>query len=100
MAPPAAGTCSRRGPPPRRCDTRDGCGVAFLSSDRLVTGCADGLVRFWRLPAPVTGSVEQIKAWAEVLTGGELDDNGVTQVLTADAWQARRRTLEQLGGPP
>jgi hypothetical protein len=37
--------------------------------------------------------------WAEVLTGLELDRDGLVHRLEASAWQQRRQRLQELGGP-
>ena len=58
----------------------------MLSSDDLVTGEADAR--------------EQLAAWIEVMTGMELDENGVARVLEEADWTARKQQLEALGGVP
>jgi WD40 repeat protein len=74
--------------------------VAFSPDGRTVlTGSWKG-ARLWQPPAPVEGEVERIVLWTQVLTGLELDADGVTRVLDADAWQRRRQRLDELGGPP
>jgi WD40 repeat protein/tRNA A-37 threonylcarbamoyl transferase component Bud32 len=80
---------------------RGGVALAVFSGDgrRLLTGSFDGTARVWDVPAPVPGSPERVACWVEVLTGMELDANGAGRPLGADAWQERRRQLEQLGGP-
>jgi WD40 repeat protein len=52
------------------------------------------------VPVAVEGSPERIKLWVQVLTGAELDEQGMPQALDAKTWQERRRRLEKLGGPP
>jgi WD40 repeat protein len=76
--------------------------VAFdRDGRRAATGSTDGAVRQWRLPpAPVEGSVERIRLWAEVLSGRELDPPGAVHELTAPDLAKRRRRLAELGGPP
>jgi WD40 repeat protein len=55
----------------------------------------------WKLPVPLSGEVERIAVWTQVMTGLELDADGVVvRVLDAPTWQQRRRRLEELGGPP
>jgi WD40 repeat protein len=74
--------------------------VAFSPDGRTVlTGSWQG-ARLWRLPAPVEGDVERLVLWTQVLTGMELDADGVARVLAAATWQERRRRLDELGGPP
>jgi WD40 repeat protein len=75
--------------------------VAFSPDGRtLLTGCEDGLARFWEVPAPLEGEAERIAVWVRVLTGMELDDNDAVRVLDAAAWRRWRQRLEQLGGAP
>ncbi len=62
-------------------------------------GC-DGTARSWELPAPVAGEVERVVLWVQVFTGLELDADNVVGVLDPPTWEARRRRLEELGGPP
>ena len=38
---------------------------------RMATGSVDGTIRLWAVPAPVTGEVERLRLWIEVLTGME-----------------------------
>jgi hypothetical protein len=66
----------------------------------LLTGGADGLVRFWRVPTPLDGEVERISLWVQVSTGLELTAEGRVHVLEADTWRDRHQRLEELGGPP
>jgi hypothetical protein len=56
----------------------------------LITGGDDRRVRFWRVPAPVPGPVEPIKAWAESSSGLALSPEGAAGALAAPAWEARR----------
>jgi hypothetical protein len=35
-----------------------------------------------------------------MVTGMELDEDGVFHVLDGASWQQRRQRLEELGGPP
>jgi WD40 repeat protein/serine/threonine protein kinase len=48
----------------------------------------------------VAGDPERIELWVQVLTGMELDEGGFARTLDADTWQARRKRLAELGGPP
>jgi hypothetical protein len=38
--------------------------------------------------------------WTQVLTGMELDEQGVARPLNAAEWQARQRRLRELGENP
>jgi hypothetical protein len=46
----------------------------------------------------VDGEPDLIRLWTQVITGMELDDEGVIRLLDASAWHERRRRLEDLGG--
>jgi hypothetical protein len=46
------------------------------------------------------GGLEQVLLWTQVVTGMELDQEGVFQVLDGATWQRRCQRLEELGGPP
>jgi WD40 repeat protein/tRNA A-37 threonylcarbamoyl transferase component Bud32 len=75
--------------------------VTFRSDGNSVqTASDDRTVRTWELPLPVTGDVERIVLWIQVLTALELDADNVVEVLDPATWQERRRRLEDLGGPP
>jgi hypothetical protein len=53
----------------------------------------------WRTPLPADGTIEQLAAWAEVLTGLEFDTTNVVHRLDDEAWLARRQKLEAIGEP-
>ena len=52
------------------------------------------------VPRPVTGSIDHVVLWTQVLTGMELDDEGTVRVLSSSAWKAKRKRLDDLNGPP
>jgi WD40 repeat protein/serine/threonine protein kinase len=60
---------------------------------RLLTCCGDGTARLWEVPSPVSGSVEQVKLWLEVLTGKELDEAGAARPLEGLELERRRKQL-------
>ena len=75
--------------------------VSFVPGHKAVaTGSYDGTVRLWDHPDPVSGSIERIRTWVEVLTRMELLPDGAIRVLDAREWAARGRMLEELGGSP
>jgi WD40 repeat protein len=73
--------------------------VTFTRDGRtLATTGRDGLVSVWPVPQPLVGSPEQLRLWAQILTGLELDSSGSVQPLRDP--QGCRETLRRLGGPP
>jgi hypothetical protein len=48
----------------------------------------------------VTSRPGEPALWGQVLTGMELDEDGVVSALDGPCWLERRRRLERLGGPP
>jgi eukaryotic-like serine/threonine-protein kinase len=86
--------------PPRR--NQGVAGLAAFSPDgrTFLLGSPDGKVRLWPAPAPLTGSVDRLVLWTQVLTGMELDADGVAHALDTPTWLQRRQELERLGGPP
>jgi WD40 repeat protein len=51
-------------------------------------------------PQPALGTPGRLALWAQVVTGMELDADGLVQPLDADTWLERRRQLKALDGPP
>ncbi len=75
--------------------------VAFSPDGRFLLTCGSETVsRLWDVPAPLPDDAPRLAAWVEAATGLELDERGSVRALDRDAWQERRRRLEQLGGPP
>jgi WD40 repeat protein len=74
--------------------------LTFSSDGKALLTGSFAYARLWEVPVPVAGKVEQIVLWVQVLTGTELDDNGMVRVLDGRTWRQRRQRLEQLGGPP
>ncbi len=79
--------------------------VAFSPDGRLVGSTWGnrytdrGGAQLWPTPTLMDGSAEQVKLWAEVITGTELDEHGAARVLAAGDWETRRRRLDQLKQP-
>ena len=75
--------------------------VAFSPDGQTVlTGSDDRTARLWEIPLPMVGEVERMVLWIQVMTGLELDSDGVVQVLDQQAWDQRRQRLQGLGGVP
>jgi serine/threonine protein kinase/WD40 repeat protein len=55
--------------------------------------------RLFPMKRPVLGDAHRIALSAQVLTGLDLDPGGAVEVLDAEAWNERRRQLDELGGP-
>jgi WD40 repeat protein len=64
----------------------------------VLSGSLDGSARFWPIPVPVSGNIERVQIWAQVVTGAELGEGDVVRLLDAPTWQQRRRQLEELDG--
>jgi eukaryotic-like serine/threonine-protein kinase len=67
---------------------------------KLLTTSEDRSASLWRAPTLVSGTAERIKLWVEVITGMELDEDGIVRGLSAQEWERRRQELRELGGPP
>jgi WD40 repeat protein/tRNA A-37 threonylcarbamoyl transferase component Bud32 len=71
-------------------------GKTLLSSGSGPARC----IRLWPVPSPLSGDAQRLVLWTQVLTGMELNSEGVVNALDAEQWQERRERLEKLGGPP
>jgi hypothetical protein len=70
--------------------------VAFSPTGRVVlTGSFDRSARLSEVPTAVEGEPQQIALWVQVLTGMELDNNGVFHALSAEEWHQRKRRLAE-----
>src|SRR5262245_22586194 len=75
--------------------------AAFHADGRaLLVGCWNGVALLWPLPAPVGTGASQVRLWAEVATGMELDESGVVRHLSLHEWQRRRDRLDNLRDTP
>lgn len=92
-------TCKSLGPPLiHQYAIRD---LAFSpDGSRLWAASFDRTVKAWDLVQPTAGKVNQIVTWLQVLSGLELDADGVFRELNATRWHERRQKLAELGGPP
>ena len=62
----------------------------------VLTSSSDALVRRWPVPRAVTEEAGLLKLRTEVLTGMELDAEGLIRILSPEVWCRRRQQLEQL----
>jgi WD40 repeat protein len=73
---------------------------AFSPDGKLVlTGCWDGTARLWDVPEALPNEPERIKMWVETMTGLSSAAGESSELLKADAWRARKKRLDELGGP-
>jgi WD40 repeat protein len=73
--------------------------VAFSPDGKTVaTACHESGVQLWPVPAPLDGDPEQLRLYAEVITGVELDEHGLPRALDAKTWQERRSQSRILRG--
>lgn len=71
--------------------------VAFSpDGKKLWTASFDKSVRSWALPTGIDGESNHISLWIQVLTGMELDSDGLFRELDAATWQQRRQLLNTL----
>jgi roadblock/LC7 domain-containing protein len=75
--------------------------VAFSpDGTKVLTGSTDHTARLWKGPKAIGGDPRPITLWTQILTGMELDQQGVAHLLDPATLQKRRKELEKLGGPP
>jgi WD40 repeat protein len=67
---------------------------------RVLTSSWDHNVRLWPVIEPVPDEPERVKAWIETMTGLKTGVPGSSELLTSDEWSARKKQLDELGGPP
>jgi WD40 repeat protein len=73
--------------------------IAFSPDGRKVlTGSYDHVARISDVPTAVEGETEQLVLWVQVLTGMELDSDGVLHGLDASVWEERRSRVETYAG--
>ena len=56
--------------------------------------------KVWTVPKAISGEPKRLRLWVQVLTGFEIDPDGVVNVLDAAQWQERQGRLDKLGGRP
>jgi WD40 repeat protein len=80
----------------------DGARQVAISGDgrTLAVAGSGGRIVVWTAPEPVTGTVERIRSWVELLAGMELDSRGVVSALSPESLSSRRQQLDEQGGPP
>jgi WD40 repeat protein len=74
--------------------------VAFSPDGQTVlTGSYDKAARLWHVQPPWEDPVERIALRLAVLSGLELDEDGVVHVLDAETWGKLHRHLQEEGRP-
>jgi WD40 repeat protein len=74
--------------------------VAFSPDGKTVlTGGFTGTAQLWDI-SELPDDLPRVAAWAEVITGLRLDQEGTVHVLDSATWLKSRERLQQLGGPP
>jgi WD40 repeat protein/serine/threonine protein kinase len=66
---------------------------------KLVVANRLGTAHVWNI-SPVEGEPARIILWAQVVTGKEIDDQGLVCDLDFETRRQRRRELDHMGGPP
>jgi WD40 repeat protein len=72
--------------------------VTFSPDGKSVQALA-GSLRLWKMPAAALGSADQVRLWAETVSGMELDAGSGTRWLDPEELQKRRQRLGQRGQP-
>jgi WD40 repeat protein len=67
---------------------------------RVLTASWDRSTRMWKVLSPVEGSPEQVRLWAEVSTGMQMDQYGLARALNGKEWNEKRHRLSTLGPLP
>ena len=75
--------------PPLRHENRVMALALSPDNETVATGGTDGAVSLWSMPRREAGSIDQVVARIECLTGLRLDDDGVPHRLDADEWWQR-----------
>jgi hypothetical protein len=79
--------------------TPDGRGVVLVTASGPERP-PNQVIELRQAPQPVSGAPQRLALWALVVTGTELDADGLVQALDAATWLERRRQLEALDRPP
>lgn len=87
---------------PRRLNTAVRVVVFSPNGKTLLTSGlgANRCIKLWPVPSPLADDVDRLVLWTQVLTGMEMNSEGVVNPLDVEQWQDRRERLEKLGGPP
>jgi len=73
--------------------------AVFLAGRPVVaTASRDKTARLWSVPAPFTGSADQVAEQMSVLTGMELGEGDVVRVLDVSAWKSQRDAIQPTAG--
>jgi WD40 repeat protein len=65
--------------------------LAFRRDARTILALGPGLMRSWKVPAPVTGERARVHLWAEHVTGMRIDPAGGVDWLSTPEWEECRR---------
>jgi WD40 repeat protein/serine/threonine protein kinase len=86
------GTCRQVGPIISH-DNRVSCAAFSRDGKKFATGSEDQTACIWPTPIEADGDSTHVMLWAQMLTGMELESNGVLQPLEFSKWQELRRLL-------
>jgi hypothetical protein len=74
--------------------------VALRPDGRMLAIAGHRMTSLHEIPAPIGGSVQQVRIRMELETERELDEQGRVRPLSAAQLQQRRQELDRQGGPP
>jgi WD40 repeat protein len=66
----------------------------------VATGSDDRTAKIWTAPVPFEGEVERIALWASLVTGLEINSDGMVQAIRANSWIEHQKRLRDVGGTP
>jgi WD40 repeat protein len=67
--------------------------LAFRSDGMYLSGSLDGTIRKTRLPEAIPDDLAQVRLWARVVTGLDLDENNAVRVLDGSTWRRLQQRL-------
>jgi WD40 repeat protein len=69
--------------------------ITFSRDGRSILTASGSHVLLWPVSDPQQGAADDLRLWAEVKTGMELDDAGEVQILSPAVWKERLRLLKE-----